>query len=39
LRLLENNIKVNYFIENIKGPAIDTENDLTIAKKIMKKIK
>jgi 3-deoxy-manno-octulosonate cytidylyltransferase (CMP-KDO synthetase) len=39
LRLLENNIKVNYFIENIKGPAIDTENDLDVAKKIMKKIK
>jgi len=39
LRLLENNIKVSYFIENIKGPAIDTENDLDIAKKIMKKRK
>ena len=37
LRILENNIKLNYFIGNIRGPAVDTQNDLDKAEKILKK--
>ena len=37
LRIIENNLDVNYFIGNIKGPAVDTKNDLDIAEKILKK--
>ena len=28
---------VNYFIGNIRGPAVDTQNDLDKAEKILKK--
>tara|TARA_B100001769_G_C22103434_1_gene595933 strand:+ start:1839 stop:2561 length:723 start_codon:yes stop_codon:yes gene_type:complete len=37
LRILENNMDVNYFIGNIRGPAVDTQNDLDKAEKILKK--
>lgn len=35
LRIIENNLKVNYFIGNIKGPAVDTQNDLDEAEKLL----
>ena len=37
IRILENNLDVNYFNVNIKGPAVDTKNDLDNAERIMKK--
>ena len=37
LRILENNMDVNYFIGKIGGPAVDTQNDLDKAEKILKK--
>ena len=37
LRILENNMDVDYFIGKIVGPAVDTQNDLDKAEKILKK--
>jgi len=36
LRLIENNMDVKYFIGKINGPAVDTQNDLDLAEKILR---
>ena len=37
LRIIENDVDVNYFLGKIRGPAVDTQNDLDKAEKILKK--